>query len=104
MVTGLLNQNKFPRRKEPRKPESASHVTEFTGIVNHKTNHFQMSETNISYLFDKQKDNLLTLHIRHNREIARRIFYNNSKRSHHINRILDKSIRRFNPHNKTTLL
>ena len=63
-----------------------------------------MSENNITYVFDKQKDNLLTLLIGHNRETVKRIFYNNSKNGNHINRTLSKSIRRLNPHNKTALL
>ena len=71
----IVKSNKFPKKKEPRKPESAAHVTEFAGIGQHKSNHYETSGTNTDHLFDKQKDNLLTLLIGHNtRETAKKYF------------------------------
>ena len=77
-------------------------MTEFAGMVHHEISQHKKSEINMNYLFDKQKDNLLTLLIGQNREMAKRDFYYNSKHIFHMNEIFNTNIRRLNLHKKTT--
>ena len=57
----IVKSNKFPKRKESQKMESADHVTEFAGMVYHKNRYKKVYRCDMNYLFDKKKDDLLTL-------------------------------------------
>ena len=66
---------KFSKKKDLSKTESAAHVTEFAGIVNHKIDDVTSQNINMNYLFDKERDNLLILLMGHNRENAKKLFF-----------------------------
>ena len=72
-----IKSNKPYKRKEPHKIESADHVTEFAGMVYHKNNYHKSHKYHMNYFFDKKKDDLLTLLLGYNREIAKRFFHYN---------------------------
>ena len=59
---------------------------------------------NMNYVFDKEKDNLLILLIGHNREMAKKLFYYNSKNYSHLANILHASINSLSLQNQITLL
>ena len=58
----------------------------------------------MNYLFDKKKDDLLTLLLGHNREIAKRIFHYNSQKRLHVNKIINSNIKRLTYNDKMTVL
>ena len=57
----------------------------------------------MTYLFDEQKDNSLSLLIGHNRENSKRSLYCNSKRMLRMYEIINTSIRKLYLKNKTTI-
>ena len=87
-----------------KKTESAAHVTEFAGMVSHRNNFPQGPHNNMNYVFDKEKDNLLILLIGHNREMAKKLFFYNSKSHLHLDKILHTSINSLTLQNRITLL
>ena len=99
-----IKSNKFPRKKEPHKIESADHVTEFAGMAFHKNNSQNSHSYDMNYFFDKKKDDLLTLLLGHNREIAKRIFYYNSRKRLYMNEIIHSNVKRLTYNDKITVL
>ena len=100
----IVKSSKFSKKKGPNKIESADHVTEFAGMVYHKDRHQKNLSFYMNYIFDKRKDDLLTLLVGHNREVAKRIFYYNSKNSHHMQDLINTNIRRLCYNDKITVL
>ena len=98
-----IKSNKPYKRKEPHKIESADHVTEFAGMVYHKNNYHKSHKYHMNYFFDKKKDDLLTLLLGHNREIAKRIFHYNSRKRIHMNEIIKYNIKKLTHNDKMTV-
>ena len=61
----LIKSSKFPKKKESQKIESADHVIEFAGMVCYKDKYKTIYRYDINYLFDKKKDDLLSLLLGH---------------------------------------
>ena len=100
----IVKSSKFSKKKGPNKIESADHVTEFAGMVYHTDREKKNLSFDMNYIFDKRKDDLLTLLVGHNREVAKRIFYYNSKNSHHMQDLINTNIRRLCYNDKITVL
>ena len=100
----VVNSNKFAKKKESQKIESADHVTEFAGMVYHKDGYQKFYRYDMNYLFDKEKDDLLTLLLWHNRESSKRIFHCDSKKRFHMYVIINSNIKRLTYNDKMTVL